>query len=144
MSSIKEALKPGDLRAAEKGTSGAGLSSDVRGTEYSLDGLGHRTGHQSGGVLETIASGGQHTSESNSGIGMLEKIKGAIPGSGETEYKKSGVGEAEPKNYAYEKFPGVKDHLGPVKGSAVNDNRAYARVSPLDSQGTIGHQFSVR
>lgn len=145
---LREALKPGDLRRREEeqqqGPKGVLLQSHAteghQGLGYAEENRGmfaveNPSDPGSKGILDAVTAGGASRQGSGGG-GIVNTIKEVFQGSSsEPEFKRTGAGEREPKNYAYESYPGTEGSGG--------EGRAFARVSPLDSQGSIGNEFSV-
>ena len=105
-----------------------------------------------GGIVETMKPGNQDydmreercaSSGGGGGVtGIVEKALGRgsnSPGDKQEYPDKHAAGE----NYNYNDFPSTGSPKGTFgKGNEVHD-RATPRASVFDSQGTIGHQFTV-
>ncbi|KAI0901210.1 hypothetical protein F4806DRAFT_185996 [Annulohypoxylon nitens] len=123
----------------------------------------HRDGARTGGVLESIMPGHkEHENKEKGGIlGAMKSAANEMPGTmkkamggedsgtagrsagsgGDSGLKNSGgiMGKTE-RNSQFDNFPAATgNYLGPQLGE---DQDSATRVSALDSQGSIGHQFS--
>lgn len=112
---------------------------------------------RTGGILESMMPGTKEHSDQERGSGgrildamvpatdntpdlpgALKKIAGSGGPKSGTGTKNDGGKTA--RNSKFEKFPATENYLGPRSKDAED---AGARVSAFDSQGSVGHQFSV-
>ncbi|KAI1087467.1 hypothetical protein F5B19DRAFT_66037 [Rostrohypoxylon terebratum] len=179
LGSIKEALKPGDVKKQEqKQQQGLGHLGDLthdgrhggieetimRGHRDYSESQSHRDGMRTGGVFESVMpEHKEHENKEKGGIlGAMKSATNEMPGQmkkamgdqdsgtagqragsrgGDSGLKNSGgiMGKTE-RNSKFDNFPAATgNYLGPQIGE---DQDSATRVSALDSQGSIGHQFS--
>ncbi len=163
---IVEAMKPGrrdyEEREEHRATGGGGGGGGVMDTLKKA--LGRRGSGSGGGDsyrnaagVTSGAFGSSSTSSSSSSSSdmshtgtvanpghvssALESGSGYRAGPGGT--KQSGLGSRTAANYSFDDFPSKGSPGGAFgRGSELGD-RAVPRVSTFDSQGSIGHQFTV-
>ena len=138
MSTLKEALRPNDARLSPEEAAATG--------DITHDG-------RHGGIVETMKPGNQDydtreergTTASGGGGAVTDTIKKALGrgGSSQDNSQDRVSTDTVDKNYSHDRFPSTGSPKGTFsKGSEIHD-RATPRVSAFDSQGTVGHQFTV-
>ena len=136
MNTLKEALRPNDARQPVEKAAASDTTHDGR----------------HGGIIETMKPGNQDydarekSGASGGGGGpVTDTIKEALGRNGSpsgTSQDRTNT-ETTEKNYSHGELPSTGSPKGTFsKGSEIHD-RATPRVSAFDSQGTVGHQFTV-
>ena len=155
MDSIKEALKPGDVRAAEQrrladpdeGPVSRALESRMPGSEAHEGG-----GHIKPGMMEAMMAGSERRGGGrNRSSGFLNHLMGRSrsqdDGSGilgfrsekEQMRRNSGSDDGVDENYRFGQY-GTEKARGRRGSRSSND---VPRISAFDTQGPLGHQYSV-
>ncbi|KAI1634012.1 hypothetical protein F4809DRAFT_652145 [Biscogniauxia mediterranea] len=135
--SLLDALRPGDSRRE-----------DVQ-----------QSHHERGSMLDSLNPGDSardmpstfnNSSATGSDPGRMgqqqrRKSRGSTSGLGSALKEKLGLGERSERNYQYDVFPSTERYEGPgPKGESrkLGDVGSTPRTSAMDSQGSIGHQFT--
>lgn len=153
MDSIKEALKPGDVRAAEQrrradpdeGPVSRALESRMPGSDAHEAG-----GHIKPGMIEAMMTGSERRGRNRSS-GFLDHLMGRSrsqdDGSGilgfrsekEEMRRNSGSDDGVDENYRFGQYGTEKTRAR--RGSRSSNE--VPRISAFDTQGPLGHQYSV-
>lgn len=154
MDSIKEALKPGDVRAAEQrrradpdeGPVSRALESRMPGSAACEAG-----GHIKPGMMEAMMTGSERRGGRNRSSGFLDHLMGRSrsqdDGSGilgfrsekEQMRRNSGSDDGVDENYRFGQY-GTEKTRDRRASRSSND---VPRISAFDTQGPLGHQYSV-
>lgn len=149
---VEEAMMPGHRDYDESQERTQSHRNDARTGGGILESVmpGHKShdNKERGGILGAMKSATENASDIP---GALKRATGGddqggaaqnMGGGGDSGLKSSGgvTGRTE-RTSKFDKFPATGNYLGPESGE---DENAATRVSAFDSQGSVGHQFSVR